>query len=306
MIADPTQGEEYLNSVRDGSFKLGLGIGCDLDNYFRFKLNDFTIIAGHANVGKTAFVLWYFFCVAIKHGLTFCLYCAENEIGEQKETLIELYELARLKTIPQAKYLQASQWVNHHFKWVDHEKHFQEVGKMMSYKDVLSAFNETKCNSLVIDPYNSLRPLDGFKNGHEYDYMVASEFRMHCKIEHKAIFLLAHGNTESLRKTYPKGHDYEGYPMPLQAADIEGGGKWPNRCDNLIIPHRMTQHPERWMVTDIHVRKIKRTKTGGKPTFLDSPVRCTMQKGIYFEVEGVNPLDHTAPKQEQLKPNLEF
>ncbi len=307
MIAKDEDGKEYLESVRDGSFKLGLGIGCDLDNHLRYKPNNFNIIAGHMNVGKTAWVLWYYFCLSIQHGITFCLYCAENEIGEQKETLIELYNLKPLKDQSDATYYAALQWVNHHFKWIAHEDWFNKHSKMMTYKDVLSAFAETNCDSLTIDPYNSLKVLDGLKGGHEYDYKVASEIRMHCKINNKSVYILAHGNTEALRKQYPKDSDYAGYPMPLAAADIEGGGKWSNRCDDMIVPHRMTQHPSEWMITQIHVRKVKRTKTGGKPTILADPIKCIMTKGIWFEVNGRNPITHRLePKPLELSPNIDF
>ena len=46
-------------------------------------------------------------------------------------------------------------------------------------------------------------------------------------------------------------------------ADVEGGGKWGNRADDVISIHRYTQHPTRWMVSDIHVVKVKETETGG-------------------------------------------
>ncbi len=308
MIANDKDGEKYLTSVRDGSFKPGRGIGCELDNHLRYKQNNFNIIAGHMNVGKTAWVLWYYFCLAIQHGITFCLYCAENEIGEQKESLIELYCMKALKDQTDLEYTAALLWVNHQFKWIAHEDWFNLHKKMMTYKDVLSAFKDTECDSLTIDPYNSLRVLDGSKGGHEYDYKVASEIRMHCKINNKSVYILAHGNTEALRKQYPKDHDkYPGFPIPLAAADIEGGGKWSNRCDDMIVPHRLTQHPSDYMITQIHVRKVKRTKTGGKPTVLDDPIECKMMQGIWFDVNGVNPITHKSePRPADLSPNMDF
>ena len=53
-------------------------------------------------------------------------------------------------------------------------------------------------------------------------------------------------------------------------SDCEGGGKWSNRCDNFMVIHRYVQHAMDWMITNVHVRKVKDTDTGMMPTSLDS------------------------------------
>ena len=71
-------------------------------------------------------------------------------------------------------------------------------------------------------------------------------------------------------------------------ADVEGGGKWGNRADDVVSIHRYTQHPERWMYSDIHVVKVKETETGGRPTPLDSPISMRMMPAnCQFSVAGV-------------------
>jgi len=127
---------------------------------------------------------------------------------------------------------------------------------------------------------------------------------MHCKINNKAIYILAHGVTDALRKVHAQDHEYSGHTKPLMAADIEGGGKWVNRADDFMIIHRYTQHPTEWMFTDVHVRKVKKTRTGGKPTFLDGPVRFKYEGGLYFTVNGKNPLqDAFEYKQMEVQDN---
>ena len=108
-------------------------------------------------------------------------------------------------------------------------------------------------------------------------------------MNNKTIYLLAHGNTEALRKTYAKDHDFFRHPIPLMASDIEGGGKWVNRADDFVVIHRLTQHESEWMKTEIHVRNIRQTD--------------------YREIphNAINPLKER-PKVEQikLKPNKSF
>ena len=48
MKGDSTQ---YLLDYKHGKIKKGYSIGCDLDNYLRFKRKQLNIILGHDNVG---------------------------------------------------------------------------------------------------------------------------------------------------------------------------------------------------------------------------------------------------------------
>ena len=281
MIQKETAGLEYLKSIRNGTFKLGLGIDCDLDLHLRYKSTDFNVIAGHANVGKTLGILYYFTCLAIKHNLKFAIFSSENEIGGLKDDLISLYSCKAVKDLSEQDFDYAHYFVNEHFKFFDSDKFFYTNKRLMNFKDILEVTNDLEIDSLVIDPYNSLGKVETIKgNTHEYDYQVMSELRMWCKNEKKALYLLAHGNTDALRKVFAKGHIFESFPMPLVSADIEGGGKFVNRCDNFIVLHRMTQHKELWMQTEWHVTKVKNTKTGGKPTYKQNPVIFEAQKNM--------------------------
>ncbi len=281
MIHKDTAGLKHLRSIRDGSFKLGLGIDCDLDLHLRYKKTDFNVIAGHANVGKTLGVLYYFICLSIKHGIKHAIFSSENEIGGLKDDLISLYTGTLVKDLTEIEFEQAHYFVCEHFKFYDSDNFFIKQKRLMNFKDIIEVANELDINNLVIDPYNSLGKVDTIKgNTHEYDYQVMSELRMWCKNEKKSLYLLAHGNTDALRKVFIKGHDFEGYPMPLVSADIEGGGKFVNRCDNFIVIHRMTQHKELWMQSEWHITKVKNTKTGGKPTYKTNPVIFHAQKNL--------------------------
>ena len=50
--------------------------------------------------------------------------------------------------------------------------------------------------------------------GHEYDYMVLTELRLFAKKRGISLFLNCHGNSEALRRTHPKSHEYENLPVP--------------------------------------------------------------------------------------------
>ena len=325
MILENNSGKKYLDSIRDGSFKLGLEIGCLLDNHLRYKQGTFNVMAGHANVGKTKFVLYYYLCLAVKHKKKFLIFSSENSTGGIKRDLIQLHAGKQLKDLNEQQYEYHFNWVGEHFKFVDFEQFYRVNKRFMNFRDIFKAALED-CeyfDALVIDPYNSLATCEDIKgNSHERDYAVASEFRMFCKQNNKSIYLLAHGNTEALRKVFSKGHDFYGHPIPLMASDIEGGGKWVNRADDFIVIHRLTQHESEWMKTEVHIRKIKEVETGGTPTFMDSPVIFQMDKGglsfnCYIRQTDYTTIPHNAknplselpviePKQTELKPNKAF
>ena len=279
MIYGERAGIEHLESVRNGTFKLGLDTGSDLDINLRYKRNNLVVFAGHANVGKTLSILYYFTILAVKHDLKFAVFSSENEIGSLKDDIISLYTQQLLSNLSDSDFEYAHYWLNSHFKFFDADSFFVKNKRLMNFRDILKITNEMPADegfhpdSLVIDPYNSLGRVQEIQgNKHEYDYEVMAELRIWCKTQNKSCYVLAHGNTEALRKQHPKGHSYEGYSVPLMSADIEGGGKFVNRCDDFVVVHRYTDHKSEWMKTEWHIKKVKNTKTGGKPTFKENPI----------------------------------
>jgi len=81
-----------------------------------------------------------------------------------------------------------------------------------------------------------------------------------------------------------------------------------NKADDFLTIHRITQHPTDWMITEVHVRKIKDTETGGRPTTLDNPIKFERYKGGYAYVEffdgrmrGIDPIQEWHIKNNNLK-----
>ena len=302
MILDSTYDNEYLDQVRKGTLKQGLEIGCKLDEHLVFKHGTFNVMIGQANVGKTDFIIWYLTALTIKHNLCWLIFSSENRIGGLKQKIMQYWTGKDLKDMDRDEYDKARNDMGMFFKFID-------TNQLYSARDLIEVFEENKqyFDGAVIDPYNSLTKDLTNTNGHEYDYQIASEIRLFCKKYRKTVYIIAHAVTESLRRVHAKDHDYAGFPVPPTAADIEGGGKWVNRADDFVSIHRYTQHPNIWMYTHIHVKKVKETETGGKPTFLDEPVMC---KKYYnsFQVDGLNPLKQQHPQEtvKRLEKNTAF
>jgi len=75
--------DEHLRTIdlkRKGRLKMGMGIGVDVfDRHIQFKKGEMTVIAGHANAGKTTVILWYMLVNAVKNNVKWLVYSSEND-----------------------------------------------------------------------------------------------------------------------------------------------------------------------------------------------------------------------------------
>jgi len=283
---------DYLHKAKRGQIAQGLKLGIpDLDSFIRFKRGQFNIIIGHANVGKTTVALYLMMLYTVKLGLKWWVFSIENSRNGLFRKLVEFYMCKPIQLMTDYEIEYAYDFVRQHFAIADAEK-------LYTYKDIIESirigYDLEKFDGCLIDPYNALtRDPVLLKNvgAHEYDYQVASEFRLLCKEKDLTLYLNCHCVTEALRKVHPKDHEYANLPMPPNMADVEGGGKWGNRADDAYTFHRYTTHSHDWMISEIHVRKVKETETGGKPTSYDNPIKMRMVKNnCGFEIGGINPL----------------
>jgi hypothetical protein len=172
-----------------------------------------------------------------------------------------------------------------------------------------------KYAAVLIDPYNSLKidmPVGYKLSSHDYHYEALSEIQLWTK-QNCSIFINIHPHSNAGRETIEVQLD-DNSKVKLQAApqkgDGEGGAKNSNKADDFLVIHRYTQHPTDWMFTEIHVRKIKEIETGGKPTFINKPVRLKMNLNQcgFIDEDGVDAIlnyHNTLPIQQEFKPLLE-
>ena len=284
MKVDHREQDEYLELLRQDKIPQGKGLGITLDNHLRFKEGKLNMILGHANTGKTFWLMWYLTALSVKYNHKNLIYSAENTIHGLKRNVIELYANQKITTMTPKQLETAKVWVEEHFDFIQYER-------LVSIDDFMKDVQKMgKYDVLMIDPHNSFARVAGM-NSHEHDYQTAAKLRLYARKFNTTVYMCIHAATEALRKTHKSG-EYEGMPMCPSAADAEGGGKWVNRADDFICCHRMTQHATHWMFTEIHVKKVKETETGGKPTFLDNPVLFKLEYGTAFTCEGVNALEN--------------
>ena len=280
---------QYLLDVKDGKIKQGLGIDCHLDEYLRFKPKQLNIILGHDNVGKTYFINWYFLVLALKHNLTFCIWSGENQKGQILRDMIQMYRGIHFSKLSHSQIQGDLAFLEQSFVFVDNSKLYKP-------QELLEVFKQSGADVGLIDPFTGLDREMSFAGNYEF----MNQARQFANQTGMTIYINTHPNTESGRNgnLYPDG-ELKGHLKPPLKDHIEGGKAFLNRCDDMLVIHRLIKHPELKYKTWLGVEKVKDTETGGKHTEIDSPVVLDFNKGIGFEINGVDPLKEHRPKEVQ-------
>ena len=278
---------EYLINYREGKIQMGLEIGCYLDDHLRFKPKQLNIILGHDNVGKTYWINWYFLTLALKHNITFCVWSGENQKGQILRDLIQMYAGIPFKELTKTQIVNYSVFLEQYFCFVDNSKLYKP-------NELLQIFEQSGCKVGLIDPFTGLNRTMTY----EGNYTFMNEAREFVNRTGMTIYINTHPNTESGRSgnLYVDG-DWKGHLKPPLKDHIEGGKAFLNRCDDMIVIHRLVKHPTLNKMTWINVEKIKDVETGGKHTNLSEPIFCNFGRGLGFEVGGVDPLTDLRPKK---------
>ena len=280
MILEDKATVPYLKAFKEGRIKRGVGIGCLLDDYFLYKNGNFNMFLGLDNVGKTNFILWYLTALSKIHGKKWCIWSGENNAGQLKRDIIQMWTGETIKDLNE--YLFYHDEISKYFKFIDNRK-------LYNHKELLKIFEAEDCDGCFIDPYTGINH-DRRISQFERNYQVCNDVREFCNKTGKTMFIAMHPQTEAARRVYPPDHQLNGHIQPPRKADCEGGQVFPNRVDNFICLHRLISHDKLWMMTEVHVYKIKDKETGGKPTMLGEPLRFDYNNGLGFTIGGNNVL----------------
>ena len=272
FISSDDEDFRWIDDFSQGKIEIGLCTGDErLDEHFRYK-KEFVIINGHSNVGKTTSALYLIVNSVIKHDWKWVLYSSENRTASIK---MQLMQFASDKKISDMNYFErkaAYEWVNNHFTVISNNQVYSYSDLILFMEKILK---QQPVDAIFIDPYNSLKlDMKGSNIGvHDYHYESASSFLTFSKAQNVAVWLNTHAFTEAQRR---KGAD--GLPVAPYAEDTEGGGKFVNRADCFLTIHRKVQSPDHNIrkLTELHVRKVRETETGGYPTPIEEPYLMIM------------------------------
>lgn len=309
FLADDMDYGTYLHQVRTGTLKMGLTTGMPtLDKHFLFKEGNLVMTNGVDNAGKSVVAWWLALITAMYHGWHWIIFSGENTTGAFMRKMIQFYWGKSLYgdwRMNDEEFNIAKAFIEKHFKIIKAQE------DLYNYKDIINMVKKTKhkypeINAGMIDPYNALKiDLSGFSklSTHEYHYEALSEIKAYGQQNNFGWMVNHHAVTAALRAKDAE----KKYPIAPRKEDTEGGGKVGNKADDFLTVHRVTGHPTDWMVTELHVRKIKDTETGGRPTPYEEPVKIEMYKnqcGFIERLEGLGtPIDPIEEWHRKNNPN---
>jgi hypothetical protein len=282
---------QYLLDVRDGKIKQGLGLDCYLDEHLKFKPKQLNIILGHDNVGKTYWINWYFLTLALKHDLTFCIWSGENQKGQILRDMVQMYRGKHFSKLTHSQINSDVAYLEQYFTFIDNSNLYKP-------EEILELFKQSGAKVGLIDPFTGLDREMSFAGNYEF----MNTARQFVNKTGMTIYINTHPNTESGRSgnLYTEGELKGHLKAPLKDG-IEGGKAFLNRCDDMLVIHRLIKHPEYKFKTWVNVEKVKDTETGGKHTEIDFPVVFDFNSGLGFTINGIDPLQKYRPKEVQTK-----
>lgn len=290
MITSQNEISRYLQDYHEGKISKGLDTGLlKLDDSIRFKKGQLTIINGLDNVGKTIWILWYFLTLSVKHDLKWVIYSGENKSGQLVRQLIQFYTGQRLEKMDLSEVFKVELIIANWFTFID-------ISNFYKSKDLFKIFSESNCDGCLIDPFTGMDR--EYTHAANYDFL--NEARNFCNSSGKSVYVNTHVVSEAARRTYPDGHEFAGYASPPSKSQSEGGQPFGNRTDDFITIHRLVGHPQRNYITEVYIRKIKDTETGGKVTPIDLPLDFEFNSGLGFTMDGQNVLNQTKTNDNKL------
>lgn len=291
FLADDAEMKSYHSNVRDGTFEMGLCTGSvTLDKHIRYKRGNLVMINGSDNVGKTTTILYLFVLYSKYNKLKWFLYTTENSNGSISEDIMVFYIGKQLKDMATEEYDSAWKFFKEHFFLVRRSEKMYNVDDAIAMARKMD--DKFGIDGFLVDPwYSVLSDLDN-QNEHAYSYKAIRQLKMFGNMTGTSIYVNIHLATNASRKV-----DADGHMLAPQKSDAEGGNKFGNVADDFYTIHRKTQHKEYWMVTELHVRKTKEPKTGGKNTIMDEPILLSMNPQFTgFKIIGDEQKAPVAPK----------
>jgi len=296
MIQTKGNAIEYLLDYKNGKIKQGIGIGCELDNYVRFKKGQLNIILGHDNVGKTYFITWYFLTLALTNKLRFVLWMGENQKGQILRDMVQMYYGVKFNQLTDTEIQRGSAYIENFFDFVDNSKLYKP-------QDLLDLFEQSDADACLIDPFTGLdRDMT-----YEGNYRFLNIARKFTNTTKKTIYINTHPNSESGRNgnLYPDG-EWKGHLKPPLKDHVEGGKAFLNRCDDMFVIHRLIKHESMRFYTMFSSEKIKDTDTGGSISKLNEPLLFEFNYGLGFKIWDVDVLAPYRPLRTGIETKFKF
>lgn len=235
----------------------------ELDEYFKFKNGEITLLSGIGNYGKSTFLKYLLLLKVLLFGDKFAIFGPEDNPAEEfYHDFVEMYLGCDCTPYNYNKptkevYEEAYDLISKSIFYV----YPKEVAPTPDYikecfLELIIKENVTGC---IVDPFNQMSNEYGKSGGRSDKYLetLLSEFSRFAQINNQKFVIVAHPVKMQKDST-------GNYPCP-DVFDIADGAMWNNKMDNIVIYHRPNHQSEpNSPICEFHTKKIRRQKSVGK------------------------------------------
>jgi hypothetical protein len=278
--------EDALN-IRKHGYPSVLKLDIPLDDYFKSKRGEITLLSGIGNYGKSAFNKWYMLMRILKFGEKFASFAPEdNPPQEYYHDFVEmLMGCDCTPTNPNAPNLEmygnAYDFISKHIFYV-YPKELSPTPEYIKER-FLELLIKEKIDGVCIDPFNQMTNDYSRSGGRSDKYLetLLGDFARFAQDNNIYFTIIAHP-----RRLEKKADG--NYPCP-DLFDIADGAMWNNKMDNFLVYHRpfMQVNPDD-PACEFHSKKIRRQKVVGKKGLLSFEYHRAKRR---FEFVGVDPME---------------
>lgn len=269
----------------------GIGVSY-IDNHFKPKRGEITLLTGIGNYGKSSWKRWYQVFRAVLYNEKFGTFSPEdNPPEEYYHDLVEIllgcdcspYNPTRPSI---SVYEKAYDWICEHFFYV----YPKDAAPTPTYiKEIfLELIVKENIDGCDIDPFNQLsNNYQSFPGRDKYLEFVLSDFQRFAIINDVYFWIIAHPTKLSKEQN-------GNYPCP-DVFDINDGAMWNNKMDNILVYHRpFAQSSPLDPTCEFHSKKIRRQKTVGKKGMEVFEMKFDIRRFIFM---GADPLAEAVRKK---------
>jgi len=300
----PVDGVYYLDDLFESmvdNFKKGIQLAPttrfrEMDEYFRWKKGDITLVTGYGNHGKSFFMLQLMLTKSIYDGWKWAIFSPENfPANDFYDDIIEMYVGKWLNNMTLEEYQEACGFIDQHIFYVypDDGHDINSINEKFRHLILKKGVD-----GVMVDPFNQLDSNQkAFQREDQYLSEVLKDVKRFALLNNVVYAIVAHPKTPSYGndKSLPVADMY----------DISGGSQWGNKSDQIISYYRPRFHEDKNSPeVEVYIQKLKRKRTGGK--LGNFPLSLNWAKKRYMESDGSMPCDPKLATMMKLKKENDY
>ena len=228
-----------------------------IDNIFKWKKGELTILSGIGNHGKSEMLKFLILNKTVADKTKWALFSPENfPAHEFYHSLVETAlgtgcTPQNYNRPDEETYRSMYQFISEHFFYI-YPKELAPTPEYIKSR-FLQLILKEKVQGCIIDPFNQMSN-DYNSNGGRDDKYLETFLADICRFAlANNIFFVVISHPHKLKK-----NDSGGYDAP-EVFDLAGGAMWNNKADNILIYHRPNRYKDPTdPICELHSRKIRR------------------------------------------------